>query len=82
MQQYKMRDLVFRTGAAGCCLKVRKTKMSVTVSLPCRLLGNATIQNACAGIPYRAAGCFLEVRQAKMSVTFSLSCCLLGIATM
>ena len=66
-------------------LKVRKPKMSVTVSLPCRLLGNAAIQNARAGIPYRVsyhvAGCFLKVRKAKMSVTVSLPCRLLGNAT-
>ena len=52
--------LVFRTVQAGCFLKVRKANMSVTVSLQCRLLGHATIQNACAGIPYRAPGCFLK----------------------
>ena len=37
-------------------------------SLPCRMLGNEAIQNASAGIPYRAAGCVLKVRKDKVTV--------------
>ena len=78
MQHYKNACAGIPYRAAGCFLKVRKAKMSVTVSLPRSLLGNATIQNACTGIPYPAAGSFLKARKAKMSATISLPCRLLG----
>ena len=154
MRQYKNACAGIPYRAAGCFLKVRKAKLSVTVSLLRRLLGNAalqkcvcrysvpcsrllsestksqnerdsflavqvvwkcenieylcwssvpcsrrlsestksqnerdnflrnaTIQNACAGIPYHAAGCFLKVRKAKLGVTVSLPCRLVANAT-
>ena len=80
--QFKYDNIIcvcWYSGPCSCLLsESTKTQIERDSFLPCRLLGNATIQNACVGIPFHTAVCFLKVRKVKMRVAVSSPCRLLA----